>query len=99
MASAYSQRFALQKGGAYTYTVPSLKKAVVKCVTLTNDSATAGGVSISISGVLALLLNCAPGTSVVSPQLTIVARQGEPVAFSAHSQISFHASGYLLDDS
>jgi hypothetical protein len=99
VAGVYSTRFILANGsGTFRYTVPPGKRAVIKCMTVTNVSSAPVGGSILLAG-LFVWFGSVPGLStVVQSNLTMVCNSGEALEMAANTPgMALHASGYLLD--
>jgi hypothetical protein len=93
----YSVRFALGKGGDHAFEVPSGKRAVVKCVSAYNTTASAGAVAIFI-GALPVWQDAVQGNRPLAASgLMVVVNAGEVLQLSPTSGVVAQASGYLLD--
>lgn len=98
MGQVYSTRFLFAAaGGTYTYTIPGLKRAVVKSFSGVNLDTVTGQALIYINGSPVLTLNIASNQSAVSPPVMIVFNTGDELKLITTNKLTAQISGYLLD--
>ena len=97
MPTAYSRRFALVTGASQDFLVPPGKRAIVKCFTGFNPSASQLAAAILLQSVPVLSITMNAGVGTERTNLMIVAEAGETLRTLATNPCSAQASGYLLD--
>lgn len=98
MASAYSRRFLLQKGGDIGYTVPAGQVAVIKCVTGSNNSGSAGNIGVFIGSHQVLFEPVPAGGVRTFLGLQLVVHAGETMQLSPSAAVVGTVNGYLLNE-
>jgi hypothetical protein len=98
MAGVYSTQFVCGSTAApRLYTVPSGKRAVIKCIVGVNTGGVADMVSVDIGGVY-IFIGSVPGASqLTAAGLMVVVNAGQTMRFSGGANFHLTCSGYLLD--
>lgn len=106
VSQPYSERFMLGQSAAAgvvdSFTVPAGKRAIVRCVTYADATATGTGsigALVLPGSVFAVIGSVAGAQSVERTELHIVLEAGETVSvFKVGGSLFWSVSGYLLDD-
>jgi hypothetical protein len=102
LSLVYSTRLGLANlapaaGLTTLYTVPSGKRAVVKCVTVYPATGVASTAVMVIAGLAALIFACGATTSTIERELSIVLNAGETLQWlCTGGQTAVTVSGYVL---